>query len=488
MATCKLLVIHGGSRHLGAALTYARTIEKTVEQRFVETSEEIDYTRSALDYALDASKTTFRRTRYASGIGVFRIDHAVEEFRDTWKRFGKGETGRAAYHLIQSFSPEDEITPEMAQQIGREMVERLFPGHQAVIGTHLDKAHTHNHIIINAVSSIDGRRLHFQKSFLNDEIRRQSDELCRQHGLHVIKPDPDKMRSSYKTGSYRGSLLRDLNYCLGQTKDLAQAVVLLEDYGYEVDTTRKWIRVKPPGAERWIRIDDSQDDRPEVRHIKGALRAKDPTFKRRRKSDSLSGWQAGMLQYVVILGQQQSNRRVFIAVDEYRRFQRHLDELQYIASNGIRSQTELHRRQEDVEKRQAELKRQRYKLIGTKRRMSRLYEADRVMTNPQLHSEVEVRKSQGILERTDLSRQQIRTSRLQIEQGLLDIREESERLRQEMDTIKGIQEAQPKMRVALAKETQTRNPRWVQNRSDDRTQSQTNVPNCDDRTVPSVER
>ena len=60
--------------------------------------------------------------------------------------------------------------------------------YETVIGTHLDKAHPHNHIVFNACSYADGRM--FQNDF-NDYyngIRTVSDALCREYGLSVIEP------------------------------------------------------------------------------------------------------------------------------------------------------------------------------------------------------------------------------------------------------------------------------------------------------------
>ena len=64
------------------------------------------------------------------------------------------------YHFIQSFAP-GEVTPEQAHRIGMAFAEKLFGGqYEAVIGTHLDKAHLHNHIVVNSVSFVDGRKYH----------------------------------------------------------------------------------------------------------------------------------------------------------------------------------------------------------------------------------------------------------------------------------------------------------------------------------------
>ena len=53
---------------------------------------------------------------------------------------------RVAYHIIQSFSPKDNIKPEQANEIGKKLCEELYPDFQCIISTHIDKGHIHNHI------------------------------------------------------------------------------------------------------------------------------------------------------------------------------------------------------------------------------------------------------------------------------------------------------------------------------------------------------
>ena len=52
-----------------------------------------------------------------------------------------------AYHLIQSFSPEDAVTPEQAHELGKKLAFEYTGGkYEYVVATHIDKGHIHNHI------------------------------------------------------------------------------------------------------------------------------------------------------------------------------------------------------------------------------------------------------------------------------------------------------------------------------------------------------
>lgn len=64
---------------------------------------------------------------------------------------GKGSV--KAIHYIQSFSPDDDVTPELAHKIAKAFLRKAFGDDvQAVIATHVDKDYLHSHIIINSYS------------------------------------------------------------------------------------------------------------------------------------------------------------------------------------------------------------------------------------------------------------------------------------------------------------------------------------------------
>lgn len=47
-----------------------------------------------------------------------------------------------AYHLIQSFSPEDAVTPEQAHELGKKLAFEYTGGkYEYVVATHIDKGH-----------------------------------------------------------------------------------------------------------------------------------------------------------------------------------------------------------------------------------------------------------------------------------------------------------------------------------------------------------
>ncbi|CIV62352.1 relaxase/mobilization nuclease domain-containing protein [Streptococcus pneumoniae] len=101
-----------------------------------------------------------------STYGITDASTATEEFLLTKKnaaqRAGTKELSDIqnpnrvlAHHIIQSFSPEDDLTPQEIHEIGRKTILELTGGqHEFVIATHMDKGHIHNHIIFNSTNSV----------------------------------------------------------------------------------------------------------------------------------------------------------------------------------------------------------------------------------------------------------------------------------------------------------------------------------------------
>ena len=102
-------------------------------------------------------------------ISSYGCDHmtADAEFLLSKAKY-KAATGREqrrdadvlCYQIRQSFKP-GEITPEEANRIGYETAMRWTKGKYAFfVATHTDKAHIHNHIIMNSVNFETGQKFH----------------------------------------------------------------------------------------------------------------------------------------------------------------------------------------------------------------------------------------------------------------------------------------------------------------------------------------
>ena len=193
--------------------------------------------RQAIDYITNPVKTAENLlTDYV------RCDpgHAAQQMMDTKRTLGK-TAGRQCYHIIQSFRP-DEITPELAHEIARQFAAAHLSGYEAVIATHVDKAHIHSHIVFNSVNAVTGKMYHSTRENYYQQIRRISDRLCRENGLSIILQGENTksisyiewLRQSKGQPTFRSMLEADLRDAIADANDLGHFFLLMEHKGYEI--------------------------------------------------------------------------------------------------------------------------------------------------------------------------------------------------------------------------------------------------------------
>lgn len=176
--------------------------------------------------------------------------------REIWGKNG----GVQAHHVVQSFKP-GEVTPELANQIGQDLAKEIAKDHEVAVYTHTDKDHIHNHIVINSVNLETGKKYVDNAKNLYF-IREQSDKLCEQHDLSVVKEPSAKQR--YHQAEYglakRGevSWKDELRQTIDYVKDKATNVedfkkLLQQKFGVEVKERGQHFSFKHPNVERFVR-------------------------------------------------------------------------------------------------------------------------------------------------------------------------------------------------------------------------------------------
>jgi len=164
------------------------------------------------------------------------------------------------YHVRQAFKP-DEITPEEANEIGKELASRMTDDQFAyVVATHIDKHHIHNHIIICS-TDLDGQHKYRDVKQSAKDLAQISDSLCREHGLSVIQNPQDKTvtydkwQGNQRRFTHRDELRMIIDTALRMQPDGFDALMqLLEDAGCLIKRGAH-ISIKPPEGERCIRLD-----------------------------------------------------------------------------------------------------------------------------------------------------------------------------------------------------------------------------------------
>ncbi|WP_314208232.1 relaxase/mobilization nuclease domain-containing protein [Vagococcus salmoninarum] len=172
-----------------------------------------------------------------------------------------------AHHVIQSFSPDDNVTPEQAHEIGQRMMQELLGGqHEFVLATHVDKEHIHNHVVFNATSFYTQTKFRCQPYKTAGQIRSISDKLCAEYGLSVL-PEKQTLKSNYTQyqkyrtqTSYRVQLRKRLNFLIETEANLESFLSKAEELDVSVDLTGQHATYQFGSQKRRTRDDKLSDD------------------------------------------------------------------------------------------------------------------------------------------------------------------------------------------------------------------------------------
>jgi hypothetical protein len=195
-----------------------------------------------IKYVSREDKTRYNDRRLVSGRDC-TPDTAFFEFMTT-KQMHCKTGGVGFYHFVQSFHPDEKVTPEQAHEIALELAKQ-FDGFEVVVATHVDAEHIHSHLIVNSVSHVSGKKLHQSREDLM-EHRRVSDEICVACGLMVLpspgrKQSPAKgvqhreYRAAEKGQSWKFALMGTIDRCMDSSRTQAEFVAHMRSFGYGVD-------------------------------------------------------------------------------------------------------------------------------------------------------------------------------------------------------------------------------------------------------------
>jgi len=343
-------------------------------------------------YIVNPEKT--EHSFFAAVLNCSSPEQAFREMIETKKRWRKTD-GVQGYHFIQSFAP-GEVTPAQAHEIGMEFATRLFGDrYELVLGTHLDKAHLHNHIIVNSVSFLDGSKYHSSPASYYQDVRGTSDSLCREHELSVISSTgKGKHYAQWKAEkegkpTIRGMIRSDIDRLISQAYTFSVFLMLLEREGYAVkhSPNRKYTTVRPPGAKRSIRLDSLGAGYTEeaikqriIQQRSGRTMGRQLVPRRFRmrgkyaavSKQKIKGFLALYFRYVYLLRKyQHPKRRKYISFamrQEVIRLDRYRAQFSYLHANSITTAAELEQQMTHLEQKISQLTDSRNELYKERRK------------------------------------------------------------------------------------------------------------------------
>ena len=148
-----------------------------------------------------------------------------------------------AHHLIQSFSPEDNLTPEEINRIGYETMMELTGGRfKFIVATHTDKDHVHNHILINSIDRNSDKKLIWNYA-LERNLRMISDRISKVAGAKIIeKSFSYRDYQKYRQSSHKFELKQRLYFLMRQSKSFDDFLEKAKQLHIQIDFSQKHSR------------------------------------------------------------------------------------------------------------------------------------------------------------------------------------------------------------------------------------------------------
>ena len=221
--------------------------------------------KSSLSHALAYAENPEKSHQLVTGINC-EARTAYQEMQATKRRWDK-RGGILGYHLIHSYVP-GEVTPEQAHAAGVEFARRLLGDrYEAVVSTHLDREHYHCHIVFNSVSFVDGKKYRSDFASYFGQVRGTSNAVSRDYGLSVIQPQGQGKHYAQWDAERRGGatvtglIRQDIDAAIRESFTFDTFLAALRRQGYVVKygANVKHTAVRPPGAQRFFRLDSLGD-------------------------------------------------------------------------------------------------------------------------------------------------------------------------------------------------------------------------------------
>ena len=238
MPYCKSVAVH---RNVKQALTYILNPDKTDER------------------ILTVSANCMTEPEFAyTQMKVVYEQYAKRSYDDPPSKNGKSPV--KAIHYIMSFAESENVTPELTHKIGMAFVRKMFGDDvQAVIATHVNTDHVHNHILINSYS-LTGKRFYDNKASVQ-RMREVTNVVCRAFGVIPALDFENEGRSinysewqhKKKGTSWKEHIRQAIDSLIPSVSSFDDLLAELERQGFTVKRDKN-ILIKAPGQQRSVSL------------------------------------------------------------------------------------------------------------------------------------------------------------------------------------------------------------------------------------------
>ena len=212
--------------------------------------------KNALEYIQNPDKT--EECVLVGGINCLP-DTAFEQMEETKNIFNK--TGkRQGYHVIISFSPEEEVTAEQAMYVLEHFAKDVLgDDYEAVYAVHTDREHMHGHLIWNSVSMTTGKKYNSPKGNWKNHLQPITNKYCDELGLSIMPAEYSRNPKNISRDkweremSMKEIILRDAKMCAYAAGNVEHFKYLMKRLGY-VFKKDAWMEVQAPGFKYYHKL------------------------------------------------------------------------------------------------------------------------------------------------------------------------------------------------------------------------------------------
>lgn len=172
------------------------------------------------------------------------------ETKELYQKMGK----RQGYHVIISFSPEENVTAEQAMHVLEHFAKDVLgEDYEAVYAVHTDREHMHGHLVWNSVSLTTGEKYNSPKGNWKNHLQPVTNKYCRELGLNIMTAEYSRNPKNLsrdlweKEMEYKEIILRDAKMCAYAAGDVEHFKYLMRSLGY-VFKADAWMEVQAPGC------------------------------------------------------------------------------------------------------------------------------------------------------------------------------------------------------------------------------------------------
>ena len=395
MAITKIKAI---KKRLDHVIDYITNPAKTSKDLYQDLHDTIDYSKT---------KNMQEEQLYISTINCNK-DSAYEDMIFIKKRFSKLD-GILGFHAIQSFK-EGEVTPEIAHEIGVKLAKEMWGDRfQVIVSTHLNTKCLHNHIFINSVSCIDGKKYydnHKNYALLRDT----SDRICEEYNLKILKEkECPKSKLKYENfvkselkSNYMKELKEDIDFAIGQSYSYDDFLITMKKMDYVVENRAGKLSVRRLDRTRNTRIERVFGEEYSLQNIKEKIydwnrtrvpfpeaRAIDRKYKyslknktklRDIKKPKITGIRALYFHYCYLLKVYPKKKHKMSKElrEEVKKMNMISKEAVFLSKNNIKTDKELASIKESINIEIKELKSRRYKLYKMKSKVKSNDEIEKI--------------------------------------------------------------------------------------------------------------